>query len=183
MTRKKHLPLFGVGPLIVVPPILFTTIAIVFSRYSLLPQISLGSWKLVSAIFGVLLIAYGVYLWILANFKEKIQEGIKNNQLIVTGVYARTRNPIYTSFLLLTCGAILLVNNLLLFVVPVISWLYMTALLQRTEEKWLLDLYGDEYKDYCKRVHRLFPWSIPSFSISTRKKSRMNEQMNGRKKQ
>ena len=29
---------------------------------------------------------------------------------------------------------------------------------QTTEEKWLLDLYGDEYAAYKKRVNRCIPW-------------------------
>lgn len=168
MARKNHLPLIGVGPLIVVPPLLFTAAAIFFSQYAFLPQISLGYWNLPSAILGVLLIFYGVYLWILANFKEKIQEGIKKNQLIVTGVYARSRHPIYSAFFLLSWGAILMANNLLLFVVPLMNWLYMTILLKRTEEKWLLVWYGEEYKAYSKRVNRLLPWRRPSF-IFTKK--------------
>ena len=26
------------------------------------------------------------------------------------------------------------------------------------EEKWLRDMYGKEYEDYCKRVNRCWPW-------------------------
>ncbi len=36
--------------------------------------------------------------------------------------------------------------------------LIMTIVLINTEEKWLLDLYGNEYADYKKRVNRLIPW-------------------------
>jgi len=34
----------------------------------------------------------------------------------------------------------------------------MTAMLIPTEEKWLHDLYGQEYLDYCTRVNRCLPW-------------------------
>lgn len=34
----------------------------------------------------------------------------------------------------------------------------LTVLLKQTEEKWLSDLYGEEYKDYCRRVNRCIPW-------------------------
>ena len=27
-----------------------------------------------------------------------------------------------------------------------------------TEEKWLRDLYGKQYEDYCNRVNRCSPW-------------------------
>ena len=34
----------------------------------------------------------------------------------------------------------------------------MTILMKATEEKWLRELYGKEYEDYCKRVNRCWPW-------------------------
>lgn len=34
----------------------------------------------------------------------------------------------------------------------------LTVLLKQTEEKCLSDLYGEEYKDYCRRVNRCIPW-------------------------
>ena len=39
-----------------------------------------------------------------------------------------------------------------------INWLILTIVLINTEEKWLLDLYGNEYAEYKKRVNRLIPW-------------------------
>ncbi len=49
------------------------------------------------------------------------------------------------------------VRNLKL-ILPVLDWLIMTVALINTEEKWLLDLYGDEYASYKKRVNRCIPW-------------------------
>ena len=37
-------------------------------------------------------------------------------------------------------------------------WLEMTIVLKNTEEKWLKDLYGEEYVEYCKNVNRCIPW-------------------------
>lgn len=34
----------------------------------------------------------------------------------------------------------------------------MTILMKETEEKWLAKLYGQEYRDYCKKVNRCLPW-------------------------
>lgn len=41
-----------------------------------------------------------------------------------------------------------------LFPLPLVFWLFMTVLMKETEEKWLKDLYGAEYEDYCRRVNR-----------------------------
>ena len=85
-------------------------------------------------------------------------DSIVENKLIVTGVYSVVRNPIYSAFFMICIGAVLIANNLILFVIPVICWIYMTVFLKKTEEKWLADLYGQEYKDYCKKVNRCIPW-------------------------
>jgi len=34
----------------------------------------------------------------------------------------------------------------------------MTIFLIYTEEKWLKDLYGQEYIEYCKKVNRCISW-------------------------
>lgn len=34
-----------------------------------------------------------------------------------------------------------------------------------TEEKWLLDLYGEEYAEYKKNVNRCIPWFPKSVDI------------------
>lgn len=158
MNGRGHLPIIGVGPIIVIPQVILTIVGLMLSRLSLIPCIKFGVFKSFGIIAGMLLIVMGLYLWIAANFKEKITDSIKNNSLITTGVYSATRNPIYSAFFLVCCGLILVANNLLLFFIPVICWIYMTVLLKRTEEKWLLNLYGEEYRSYCKKVNRIIPW-------------------------
>lgn len=158
MDQRKHLPIIGVGPIIVIPQLVLTVAGLILSRFSAIPCIKLGIFRLCGNIAGVLLVFWGVYLWIAANFKEKINDGIKNNHLITKGVYSMTRNPIYSAFFLICFGVIFIANNLLLFFVPIICWSYMTVLLKITEEKWLLNLYGDEYRTYCKKVNRIIPW-------------------------
>ena len=34
----------------------------------------------------------------------------------------------------------------------------MTVLMRATEEKWLKNLYGEEYEGYCRQVNRCSPW-------------------------
>ena len=45
-----------------------------------------------------------------------------------------------------------------MLILPVIDWAIMTIALINTEEKWLLDLYGNEYAEYKKHVNRFIPW-------------------------
>lgn len=164
MTKKEHLPIIGVGPMIVIPQLLLTFVGFMIGEFTNMPRINLGIFKFPCAILGIFLICFGIYLWIFANFKEKLNENIKSNHLITTGVYSWTRNPVYSAFFLICCGVIFMANTLLLFVIPLICWIYMTVFLIKTEEKWLLELYGDDYKAYCKKTNRIIPWKTRNHS-------------------
>ncbi len=51
-----------------------------------------------------------------------------------------------------------MVNLRGMLILPLIDWAIMTFALIHTEEKWLLDLYGDEYAEYKRHVNRCIPW-------------------------
>jgi len=53
---------------------------------------------------------------------------------------------------------ILMAGNLWFFILPFLYWGFMTVLMKHTEEKWLRDLYGAQYDEYCSRVNRCWPW-------------------------
>lgn len=158
MKEKKHLPVIGVGPLIVAPQLILTVVGIALSCFGVFDFGKISFLKIPFFILGVVLILSGVYLWYSANYKAKLFDGIVENRLITTGVYSVVRNPIYSAFFMVCIGAVLIANNLVLLVIPVICWIYMTVFLKKTEEKWLADLYGQEYENYCKKVNRCIPW-------------------------
>ena len=97
-------------------------------------------------------------LYLKAVFFDKIDTYVKKNQLIITGVYAYVRNPIYSAFMFVCTGILCIYANLILLFLPFVYWAFMTMLMKYTEEKWLYDLYGEEYIHYCRRVNRCIPW-------------------------
>lgn len=101
--------------------------------------------------------AFSIALWIDAVQKSDIDAGILENRLVTDGAYALTRNPIYSAVLLLCIGILLLAGNLLAISLTLLFWLFLTVALKETEEKWLLDLYGEKYRLYCARVNRIWP--------------------------
>ena len=158
MKGKSHLPLFGVGPVIIALQILITAIGI-FASYR--GCFDAGKTRLLNIPFkmiGAGLILSGFYLNYSAKRKSKLFEMVAENKLITTGVYSVVRNPVYSAVLLACTGAVCIANNLFLFAIPVICWIYMTIFLKLTEEKWLAALYGQEYIEYCKNVNRCIPW-------------------------
>ena len=158
MRTKTHLPLFGVGPVIVYGQVLITAVAIWLTYVFDVSFASFDALKLPFGAVGILFILFGLYLDVSAKYKSKIFKHVEENKLITDGVYAYTRNPVYSGWFLICVGAIFITNNLLLFIVPVICWMYMTIFLIKTEEVWLKELYGQEYIAYCKKVNRCIPW-------------------------
>jgi len=155
---KKHLPLFGVGPVIVYGQFVITAVAIVLVKSSETDFAELSSLKIPFMLIGIAFIVFGIYLDLSAKLKSKLFKNVTENKLVTDGVYSIVRNPVYSGALMMCVGAVLIANNLLLFITPVICWLYMTVFLINTEEKWLRDLYGDEYINYCKSVNRCIPF-------------------------
>ncbi len=87
-----------------------------------------------------------------------MDENIADNKLKTDGIYAWVRNPMYSGSWILIIGISLMWANAWVLITSFINWLIMTVALKNTEEKWLLDLYGDEYAAYKKRVNRCIPW-------------------------
>lgn len=156
--KKGHLPLFGVGPIYIAVIVALTVFGIGVSEMGYLPDGSIAFLRIPFVVIGVLILLLGVYFWYAAAFQARVHKNIMDNKLVTTGVYAWVRNPIYSGTMLACTGAILLEKNLCLLILPVVFWAFMTALMKNTEEKWLEDLYGEEYRAYCKKVNRCIPW-------------------------
>lgn len=155
---KGHLPMFGVGPIYVSLIITVTVAAISLSSLKIIPYVCFSIIKTILLILGIFLIASGAVLWFSAVFRAKIDNGITNNRLVTSGVYALVRNPIYSAFLFFCTGAPMIYGNLCLLILPVLYWLFLTVLMKHTEEKWLKNLYGSEYEEYRRKVNRCIPW-------------------------
>ena len=166
LSGKNHLPLYGVGPIYVAVIITVTMAGILLSQFKIIAYLSFPIIRMVLLMIGFLLVAVGAALWFLAVFRAKIDDGITNNHLVTDGVYALVRNPIYSAFLSVCTGTLMIYGNLWLLILPVMHWLFLTVLMKCTKEKWLKNLYGAEYEEYCRRVNRCIPW-FPKIGDST----------------
>jgi len=83
---------------------------------------------------------------------------IAENRLQTGGIYAWVRNPMYSGWWMLFAGICLQWHNAWSLVTVPVNWAILTVTLKLTEEKWLLDLYGQDYANYLKRVNRCIPW-------------------------
>ena len=158
--EQEHLPVMGVGPVCIAIMIAFTVAGIAMVKYGMLTggNVRRQSFVIAFVIAGSLCIAGGIVLWGAAVFGARIDIKIKSNRLETGGVYALVRNPIYSAFLFICTGALLFCLNWYILILPPLFWLYLTAFMKLTEEKWLAERFGDEYTVYCKQVNRFIPW-------------------------
>lgn len=155
----KKLPMYGVGPLYVGVCIGLTAAGVVIDRLEVIGRPELPVWvRALLCLFGAALILGGIALWTGAVLIARVDDGIKEDRLVTSGVYRWCRNPIYTAFLFLCTGALLLNGNLWLLALVPVFWLWMTVLMKHTEEKWLSEHFGEAYRLYQKQVNRVWPW-------------------------
>lgn len=74
--------------------------------------------------------------------------------LVTSGVFRFTRNPMYLSLTLLYIGLSILFDNLWIFLMVVPAVLMVSFLNIRREEGELEAQFGDDYRDYKRRVRR-----------------------------
>ena len=156
--EKGHLPILGVGPLYVITIILMTVISIILSATRFIPVITFTNMRWIFILIGILCFIIGITLWLKAVIIDRLDTHIIKNELVTTGVYAYVRNPVYSAFMFVCTGVLMIYGNIVLLLLPIIYWGFMTILMKSTEEKWLEDLYGQEYIQYLQRVNRCIPW-------------------------
>ena len=161
--KTKHLPILGVGPMYVITIILMTVISIILSTTRMIPIITFTNIRWIFVLSGILCFIIGITLWLKAVIIDRLDAHIIKNELVTTGVYAYVRNPVYSAFMFVCTGVLLIYGNLVLLVLPIIYWGFMTVLMKLTEEKWLEDLYGKEYIQYRQHVNRCIPWKGKSY--------------------
>jgi protein-S-isoprenylcysteine O-methyltransferase Ste14 len=108
--------------------------------------------------FGVLfcLVGLTVIVWSLISFQDSFRVGIDTDhpdRLIMDGVFAFSRNPIYVAFAIILIGEFLIFSNLItLIYIAAATWLFHRQVLR--EEKYLRRHHGEAYAEYCNRVRR-----------------------------
>ena len=157
-SQEFKMPAFGVGPIYVITCLILTIGGICLHLKGYLYQGELREGKIFFLIAGTLLILFGIFLWVQAVIVEKINKKVKEKKLITSGVYSFVRNPVYSAFIFIFTGSLLLTANYFLLILPFTFWAFLTILMKNTEEKWLKNEFGKEYEIYIKEVNRVISW-------------------------
>lgn len=141
-----------------IPPVLVLTISagfIVGIPY-ILPFYGIRSiWLCVCFIVpGIAIALSGVREFVKSKTTLNPTTPEKSSHIVDTGIYRFSRNPMYLGMVLILAGLVFAWGNYL-------SWLgvagfvaYITHFQIVPEEKILKEIYGEEYKEYIRKVRR-----------------------------
>lgn len=103
---------------------------------------------------GIVICALGVVSFRRAGTTVNPMKPKTAGSLVVSGIYRRTRNPMYLGFLLgLAAWAVYLSNALAFLFLPVFV-LYLNRFQIRPEERALAAVFGTDYAAYQSKVRR-----------------------------
>ena len=80
------------------------------------------------------------------------------HELVCGGPYALVRHPMYTSFLLMGLGQAFLLSNWAIGLVGLIGFAILFFLRVDKEERMMLEVFGQRYRDYMERTKRIIPY-------------------------
>lgn len=110
---------------------------------------------IVAMVLGYAIVFSGATL--VADGWRRIHQARREETLMTDGVYARVRHPQYTGLFLIVFGEGVVHWPTIVSVVafPIIVLAY--TLLARKEEAQMLETFGDEYREYQRRVPMFIP--------------------------
>jgi protein-S-isoprenylcysteine O-methyltransferase Ste14 len=123
------------------------------------------SWDHALDLLGIELAFAGQALRALVIGLAYIRRGGKDRRvhaddLVVDGVFAHCRNPLYVGNLLVLAGLLVIHNSAVAYLIGLPLFTLAYASIVAAEEDYLLCRFGDHYRSYCARV--------PRFLFSTR---------------
>ena len=146
---------WGVGPKFMIisltyAAIIFAIQNIVFSEYRFIIYSTF-----INTILGILLIVIGLIIFLIPAFT--IDRYFYEGTLCKKGVYAHLRHPIYASWIsFIVPGSVILRGSMLGITIPIFMYIVFRVLIH-SEEKYLIDTFGNEYIEYKSKVWAIFP--------------------------
>jgi len=118
-----------------------------------------GSYGLAWIIGGGVLAVFGVAIVVLGRREldrlgQPTDPGRPTTNIVTSGVYALSRNPLYLGATCVLAGVALLFNLPWVLILLLPSLVLCHFVLIAPEERYLAAKFGDEYRDYAHTVNR-----------------------------
>jgi protein-S-isoprenylcysteine O-methyltransferase Ste14 len=119
----------------------------------------LGSFRLAYIVAGAVLAALGVALIALGRRElrqrgQPTDPGRPTSEIVTTGVFSISRNPLYLGATCFLAGVALIFDLLWVLVLLLPSLVICHFVLIAPEERYLAARFGDEYREYAATVFR-----------------------------
>ena len=159
MKAAEPLPKYGKGFIFVPISIGVTILAILLGHIKPITSgIPSATWLRYTYIaFGAVLIFFGIKLIVDALSACSINENLQMGRLVTTGIYNKTRNPVYAGVLMLCTAALFISGNAFMYIFPIALYFFLKILMEKTEELLLEERFGDTYREYRSKTYMFFP--------------------------
>jgi protein-S-isoprenylcysteine O-methyltransferase Ste14 len=153
--KNRQRTIFGVGPKWALWSAAYSLpiTLLVLMKY---PVFVIDSPKMIPLqIVGTLMVISGFVFYIISV--RTMIRAFHKTRLVTTGVFGVCRNPIYSSFIVMIFpGLAALFRMPLLLAIPLIMYVVLKFKIGH-EERELLDIFGEEYRNYMANVNAVFP--------------------------
>ncbi|MEP7067844.1 MAG: isoprenylcysteine carboxylmethyltransferase family protein [Usitatibacter sp.] len=98
---------------------------------------------------------------LVGNYRTRLGGGgpgisIPPDRVVDTGIYRWVRNPMYLGHIIFLAGIALVLGSWIAAIVLILHLFWFQGRV-REDERHLLELFGEPYRDYCRRVKRWVP--------------------------
>ena len=122
--------------------------------------------SIIIILFLVIGLIYGIGSIIIQNTVGKggpveignIEISPKTKNLVVSGPYKNTRNPMLFGTFLIYLAFAIFINSITSVVIVCALFVFMLTVVVKMEEKRLLKDFGNQYEEYRKKVSMFIPW-------------------------
>jgi protein-S-isoprenylcysteine O-methyltransferase Ste14 len=152
--------------IVLVPSIIYFITSLFDNVYRLeIIQNSIIKWIIIIILFITGLI-YGIWSVIIQNIIGEggpveignIEISPKTKNLVVSGPYKYTRNPMLFGAFLIYLAFALFINSITSLIIVCAIFVFMLIVVVKMEEKRLLKDFGDQYVEYRNKVSKFIPW-------------------------
>jgi len=140
----------GVAPQIAVPTLGYLIVTAII-HFLTRPLFTITKTHYKVLVFAAIIMLVAGIIMIL-NVVRKLSVNYKKGTLMTNGLFRVFRNPMYVSYLLLIIPAIGLLFNSWLMLSAVVLNFILFRMFIKNEHIYLQHTFGDEYKNYLKRV-------------------------------
>jgi len=156
----------GLLVLVLVPSIIYVITSLFDKVYRIeIIQNTIIRWIMIMLLLVIGLI-YGIWSVVIQNTIGQggpveignIEISPKTKNLVVSGPYKYTRNPMLFGTLLIYLAFALFINSITSVVLVSAIFVFMLTVVVKMEEKRLLKDFGFQYEEYRKKVSMFIPW-------------------------